>query len=216
MTENQKSVPKKKKKAAKKPDPASAVPLEGLDEKTTQKAADKTPKPNAKKTVPSPDPVPTVAAVTDDKEEALTVAPLSGCKVFGQPDVHHKKCRLCKDLEQCLALDVQKKADKQTRPKSEARGIDFIGFQSGSQKSAFALHIAKQPCHMRDIKSAPWNKKALTWYDTLNQLRRNKTEDGKELPLAGKNKDGTMFILEKNLTKEQQAKMKEEVEKFPY
>lgn len=213
MTEKQKSVPKKRKKATKKPDPAVEVPLETQPQEPPQDVTT----PPVEELAPKVVEETPVTEKSEQNEQGTTVAPLSGCKVFGQPDPHHKKCRLCKDLEQCLALDVQTKASrKKSRPKSEGKGTDFIGFQKGSQKSAFALHIAKQPCHMRDIKSAPWNKKSLTWYDTFNSLRRNVNSNGESLPLAEKDKTGTMFILEKNLSKSQREQLKKEVEEFPY
>jgi len=212
MTENQKSAPKKKK-AKKKPDPAKQVPLEETTGTEPQKADAKTPKKETKKAAPETAKTPEPAK--DGKDQA-TIAPLSGCKVYGQPDVHHKKCRLCKDLEQCLAIELLSKKKKKSRQKKEPRGTSFSGFLKGSKKATFAAHIAKQPCHMREIKKAPWNQKELTWYDTFNELRRNTTEEGEPLPLAAKNKEGIMCILEKNLNKDQKEKMKEEVKEFPY
>jgi hypothetical protein len=215
MTDKKK--PAKKKKATNNQhEPSSAVPLEEKEDVKPEQAATTAPTTEKNQSASKPDPKPAADVKKEDDGKDETIGPLSKCKVYGQPDVHHKKCRLCKDLESCLTIDALLKRGKKKGTKSAPRGTDFIGFQKGSQKSAFATHIAKQPMHMRDVKSAPWNKKELTWYDTFNELRRNTTEEGEPLPLATKSKDGVMCILEKNLTKDQKEKMREEIEKFPY
>ena len=212
MTEKKKSA-EEKKESKKKADPANAVPPTEKTAKKPQKASGKSKakKKTKKAAAASPEPA---KKEEEERKEEQTAGHLSGCKVFGRPDPHHKKCRICKDLKQCLALELTNNQTGQTRKKTERRGKDFIGFIKGSNKSKFALHIAKSPCHMREIKSAPWNKQKLTAYDTFNELRRNVDNNGEALPLAAKDKSGTMFILESNLTPKQREQMKKEVSEF--
>ena len=157
---------------------------------------------------------------TDPKKkegkEEVKLTPTTDCKVFGSPDPNHKKCRTCKDLDNCLLLQQStKKTRTASGTKKELIGRDFVGFLKGSKKSLFALTIAKKPCTMAEIKSQPWNTPTVqTFYDTLNELRRHKTKDGEDLPLAAKDQTGQMFIVEKNLTKAQKDQMKAELEEL--
>jgi hypothetical protein len=211
MTEKKKSV-KKKKESTKKADPAKSVPLEEKTAKKPQKASGKSTEKKQTKKAESVAPVPDKKE--EEKKEEKNLGPLSGCKVFGNPDPHHKKCRMCKDLQSCLALELMRNGKKESRKTGQQRGKDFIGFLKGSNKSKFALQIAKNPCHMREIVSAPWNKQKLTAYDTFNELRRNVDDNEEPLPLAAKDKSGKMFILESNLTPKQREQMKKEVSEF--
>jgi len=214
MTRKANTARKEEERKEKRSDPGIVVPLEEKKKdkpRRTAKGKQQQSKPAPKKATKKEVKKETVAkAEAAKKEQPKTVAK---CKVYGQPDMHHHKCQVCGDLTECLVLQ-QQQTPETSRTKSK-RGKSFIGFLRGSGKATFATHIAKTPCHMRDIKVAPWNKKKLTWYDTFNELERNVSEDGTPFPLAKREK-GIMSINTENLTKEQLEQMRKEVKEFPY